>query len=242
MKNWYALLCTALLFLACQQNDDDVEPTIEACKELEYNGYTYDLIQIGDQCWFAENLQTTAFDNGDSVAEIIGNDDWHDAQIPARCKYDNDPMMGDIFGMLYNFAAANDPRNLCPSGWHVPDSADMASLIEFAGPTGADLMESGTVEEGLSTWNEPNDFATNSTGFSLKGGGVRAHYLEQGPEYDGAFLSAGISTMLWMGEEVITNSGAYRYPLLLFNRFNDTLSVAKTNYFNQGAYVRCLQD
>jgi hypothetical protein len=103
-------------------------------------------------------------------------------------------------------------------------------------------MESGTVEEGLSTWNEPNDFATNSTGFSLKGGGIRVHYSEQGPEWNGVFHGAGFSTMLWMGEEVITNSGAYRYPLVLFNRFNDTLNIGSYSVPNTGAYVRCLED
>lgn len=242
MKKWYALLCTAFLLLACQQNDDDVEPTVEACKELEYQGYTYDLIQIGDQCWFAENLRSTAFNNGDYVTEIIDNQEWHDAQVPARCKQDNDPMLMESYGMMYNFAAASDPRNLCPSGWHVPDSADMGTLIEYAGPTGADLMEAGTVEEGLSSWNEPNDFATNSSGFSLKGGGIRVHFSEPGPESNGLFCCAGISTMLWMGEEINTSSATYRYPAIVFKRFNDTLSIGSYGVPNTGCYIRCIKD
>ena len=35
---------------------------------LTYNGYTYDLVEIGGQCWFKENLQTTTYRNGSPIS------------------------------------------------------------------------------------------------------------------------------------------------------------------------------
>ena len=34
---------------------------------LEYQGYDYETVQIGEQCWFAENLRSQVFSNGDSL-------------------------------------------------------------------------------------------------------------------------------------------------------------------------------
>ena len=34
---------------------------------VTFDGYTYDLVAIGDQCWFAENLRTEHYANGDAI-------------------------------------------------------------------------------------------------------------------------------------------------------------------------------
>ena len=31
---------------------------------------------IGDQCWFAENLRTTVYENGDSIPNVEPQDEW----------------------------------------------------------------------------------------------------------------------------------------------------------------------
>ena len=44
--------------------------SISSCNgqtSLTYNGHDYDLVEIGGQCWFKENLQTTTFRNGSSI-------------------------------------------------------------------------------------------------------------------------------------------------------------------------------
>ena len=34
---------------------------------VTYDGYTYALVAIGDQCWFAENLRNEHYANGDAI-------------------------------------------------------------------------------------------------------------------------------------------------------------------------------
>ena len=37
-----------------------------ACGDpFEYQGYDYETVQIGEQCWFAENLRSESYQNGD---------------------------------------------------------------------------------------------------------------------------------------------------------------------------------
>jgi len=39
-----------------------------SCGEsITYAGVDYSTVQIGDQCWFAENLRTTTYLNGDAI-------------------------------------------------------------------------------------------------------------------------------------------------------------------------------
>jgi hypothetical protein len=44
---------------------------------LNYNGRTYDLVEIGGQCWFAENLATEQYKNGEPI--ISG--DWRQVDL-----------------------------------------------------------------------------------------------------------------------------------------------------------------
>ena len=37
------------------------------CTDVEMDGHTYAVVEIGDQCWFAENLRTTVYGNGDVI-------------------------------------------------------------------------------------------------------------------------------------------------------------------------------
>ena len=58
---------------------------------LTYNGYTYDLVEIGGQCWFKENLQTTTYKDGTPI-DYPGTDTsiWNNDTTGAYAWYDND--------------------------------------------------------------------------------------------------------------------------------------------------------
>jgi len=45
----------------------DAAGVFECGSEVVFNGYAYQTVQIGDQCWFAEDVRTDAYANGDAI-------------------------------------------------------------------------------------------------------------------------------------------------------------------------------
>ncbi len=43
---------------------------------LTFDGYTYDLVGIGGQCWFAENLRSVHYANGDAIPGGLSDSEW----------------------------------------------------------------------------------------------------------------------------------------------------------------------
>jgi uncharacterized protein (TIGR02145 family) len=108
------------------------------------DGQVYRIVKIGDQVWFAENLNYDA------------EGSW--------C-YDSDPENCEIYGRLYSWEAG---LTACPEGWHLPSEDEWNNLIEFLG--GYEIA--GGKMKAISGWDEPNIGATNESGFSaLPGGG-----------------------------------------------------------------------
>jgi uncharacterized protein (TIGR02145 family) len=93
-------------------------------------------IKIGDQVWMAENLNVFYFQNGDPIPIVKSNEEWCKAGLekkPACCYYNNSGVMGEKFGLLYNWYAVNDPRGLAPNGWHIPSDEEWTVLSSFLG-------------------------------------------------------------------------------------------------------------
>lgn len=64
-----------LLSFYGQPLEEDAGP----CDNLEsvtFDGYEYDLVEIGDQCWFAENLRTEHYANGDAIPANLTDSEW----------------------------------------------------------------------------------------------------------------------------------------------------------------------
>mgnify|MGYP006163345207 CR=1 FL=1 len=79
-------------------------------------------VTIGDQVWLARNLDATHFANGDPIPRITGEAAWAAAGAsgaPAQSAYDNDETRVARDGLLYNYAAIQDPRGLCPQGFRL---------------------------------------------------------------------------------------------------------------------------
>ena len=101
---------------------------------LEYQGYNYETVQIGEQCWFADNLRSELYANGDAILNDVIGDDWEDLSTGASAIYGesdgceeadyfsacNPDESLDAFGRLYNWFAVDDVRGVCPVGWRVP--------------------------------------------------------------------------------------------------------------------------
>ena len=61
-------------------------PTL-LCESPTMDGYTYDVVQIADQCWFAENLRTTVYDNGDVISAGLTDGEWTSTTTGATAVY-----------------------------------------------------------------------------------------------------------------------------------------------------------
>lgn len=140
----------------------------------DIDGYTYPVVEIGGECWLAENLRTVRYRNGDSIPCVSDASSWSGLSSGARSYYDNDSALASEFGALYNWYAVDDARGICPMGWHVPDDDELRGLRSNTGFVGsaAYLRQQGTHEAGTGSWAAPNVGATNGTGFTALPGGL----------------------------------------------------------------------
>ena len=43
---------------------------------VSYQGYDYATVMIGEQCWFAENLRSENYENGDAIPAGLSDSEW----------------------------------------------------------------------------------------------------------------------------------------------------------------------
>ena len=67
-----------LLDLLSAYGDCGAEESAWQCGDpLEYQGYDYATVQIGEQCWFAENLRAENYRNGDEILTAATLEEWN---------------------------------------------------------------------------------------------------------------------------------------------------------------------
>ena len=130
---------------------------------------SYNTVQIGDQCWMAENMNV-----GTMIAPLSESDNG----IIEKLCYDDNPANCDEYGGLYfwdeimNYTTEEVNQGICPNGWRIPTKADWDYLVNVQG--GLSLAGGNLKETGFDHWDAPNTGATNSSGFTALGGGLNA--------------------------------------------------------------------
>jgi uncharacterized protein (TIGR02145 family) len=210
---------------------------------VTFNGYTYSSVVLGNgQEWMAENLRTATYRNGDPIPNVTGSSQWQSLTSGAWAHYNNDSQYENPYGKLYNWYAVADPRNVCPTGWHVPTDAEWSVLINYLDPSaagganwntaGGKMKSVGTFPAGTGLWNTPNTSATNESGFS----GLPAGYRDYGG-FNGAFSNVGNLGYWWSSTEDGTTNAWNRH--LSYN--NDDAYRYNVNK-RCGFSMRCLRD
>ncbi|MDA9864034.1 fibrobacter succinogenes major paralogous domain-containing protein [Flavobacteriales bacterium] len=239
----YELQADTLLHLVCENPGctdplaDNYDPYAEeggpcvfgTCQSLLFDSYAYTLVQIGDQCWFAENLRTTVYADGSAIPEVTDESNWLGLSTGARCDYNNDGGNQGTYGRLYNWYAVDDARGLCPSGWHVPTDGEWTDLENYITTQGFSGTE-GTALKSTSGW-ESGGNGTDDFGFSALPGGVRS-------SSDGNFYNAGYYGNWWSSSP---SGGDAWYRFLSYSN----PGINRSNYFGNprsGFSVRCLRD
>jgi len=193
----------------------------------DIDGNEYATVLIGNQVWMAENLKAARFSDGSEIPNVTDNVAW-DLLTPAWCNYNNNLAYDSLYGKLYNWFTTVDPRNVCPTGWHVPSDEEWTILYDFLGG----LWVSGGKMKSVSGWNPPNPpntGTTNESGFSGLPGGHRNEFAE--------FDMIGDDGSWWSSTEANLNlawSNRLNYNYNAGSRIN----AAKT----YGRSIRCLKD
>ena len=173
-----------LLDLLSAFGNCDAEESPWACGDpLEYQGYDYATVLIGEQCWFAENLRAEAYANGDEIPAQLSEEEWGQTDEGATAIFGegdsyvngsgaDEELNLPVHGRLYNGYAVQDSRGLCPSGWSVSATQDWTDLRSYLEVGGLDSL--GVELRTASTWNSSGDMVgRDSQGLSWKGSGNR---------------------------------------------------------------------
>lgn len=139
--------------------ESNVDPTgAGACggmETIEHQGYTYRLVEIGDQCWFQENvryLPAVALPSDASAssprAYVHGYNGTNVSEAMQTANYAQ-------YGVLYNHSALTT-WDVCPAGFHPPSDLDWQEVEFELGMTVPDLTDTGWLR-GDGQMNEMKD-------------------------------------------------------------------------------------
>lgn len=212
--------------------NDWISLTGGAIKDINNNAYK--VVTIGTQTWMAENLRVAHYNDGTPIPLVTDNTAWEDAYFnsnPAYTWYDNGNYDTPEYGALYSWYAidilSNGNKNVCPTGWHVPNEADWTNLTNHLG--GTSVAGGKMKETGLGHWDSPNIGATNESGFLALPGGTRSLL--------GAFTSIGSYGIWWSSSQVDVGLAWYRELSTSDDNANE--EIAPKGF---GFSVRCLRD
>ena len=202
-----------------------------------YDGYSYQTVQIGTQCWFKENLRNDNYRDETVIPGNLTMGQWSSTSAGVQAVFGegvSNVMLGNgdevanlaKYGRLYNWYAVSNPAGLCPTGWHVPDEDEWSEMETFLG---------GTPGLHLKLASSPSDTpagnGSNTSGFSGLFGGMRGWQ-------NGWFYFEGMAAFWWSADGDLTN-GAYYHAIEPTVYNNGLVGPA---YLRYGYSVRCIQD
>ena len=240
-----------ILIILGQYGECNDTTVVFACGDsVLFDNYWYETVPIGDQCWFAENLRSEMYGNGDAIPAGLSDGEWSSTTSGAVTVYgegancvDNSPDMDacdpiqslNEYGRLYNWYAVDDERGLCPSGWHVPTDEEWMSLEINLGM--GDVEANNTGWRGTDQGSQlKTDFGwynggngVNTSGMSGLPGGIRGS--------NGSFFVAGSYGYWWSSSP----QGTFAW---FRNLYTSNATVYRNSNFNRrgGFSVRCVRD
>ena len=196
---------------------------------VTYQGHEYAIVEIGNQCWFAENLQTEVYNNGEPLQSDLNSGSWSTTNEGSYSIYNGEETNSIDLGFLYNWHAVTDGRGLCPLGWSVPTEVAWISLEEYI-ESNHQADEIGLHIKSTESWTSGNGI--NTYGFGAKAAGYRSNE-------SGEYNYIGNYTYFWSSTPSSSNSAFVRR----LDYFSDNLTKYSGNdNLNQGFSVRCVKD
>lgn len=230
----------------------DAIPCSSTPTVTDYDGNVYNTVQIGSQCWMKENMRTTKYADGTSIALNPGYDMTN--TIAYRYCPNDDTSTVITYGYLYNwkavmrdFSSSNSipsgVQGICPMGWHVPSNAEWTQLTDYVKSHSEYLCDgdSNNYAKALASsvgWTSNNILcrvgnrpcANNATGFSILPAGSYMDVITGSCNY-------GVGADFWSATQR-NNNIAYIYDL----SYNSSSMFEDYNQKVRGFSVRCLRD
>ena len=183
------------------------------------DGQTYNIVTIGSQTWFAENLK---YQTGNS---------W--------C-YDNNSANCNTNGRLYDWVTAMDA---CPSGWHLPSDEEWKELEGYV-DTQYGYPNSEWDKDGRRGFDAGINLKSNS-GWYNDGNGIDLYDFTVLPggrkSYNGGFIDKGKWGVFWTSSTYANGSRAWN-RIFEYNSDKIYRSTTYYNYLESGSSVRCIKD
>ena len=224
---------------------DTPEDALWTCGDLvEYWGYAYETVAIGTQCWFAENLKSSKFRDGEELILAQSDSSWEaNAWTYAYCTVEG---TSNNLEFLYKGGVVENPIEICPSGWHIPFDQDWMDLetelgmpdsaLTLTGTRGSNELVGGRMKSNSTYWDSPNVLASDPSGFNAEPCGYRNHL--------GYMYDQNATTHFWNADPQGGNDsharvlfhdlgGVYRYS---WNGIGGTLGQ------RFGRSIRCVKD
>lgn len=210
---------------------------------LHYNGYNYKTVLIGTQCWLAEDLRTTSYNNNNGISKNLNNSNWSSTTNGAYAVYpytlvsgiNSEAEMISAYGILYNWYAVNS-GNLCPLGWHVSSEnefiklRDFVSIISPAGSAGNKIKSTRVDPMAHPRWKSNTSFInTDIVGFTSLPGGQR--------NASGNFTDLETINYIWLADSYNANNAK------VMRMSHSSGGLLPINYSkNFGLSVRCIKN
>ncbi|MCB2219845.1 MAG: hypothetical protein KQI35_05560 [Bacteroidetes bacterium] len=185
------------------------------------DGQIYSTVQIGDQCWMAENLNIGTMINGTSTPSNNG-------VIEKYC-FNNSIANCESNGAFYlwnelmEYSTVEGSQGVCPEGWHIPSHSEWCTMEQHLDPT---------------VICDNTGFRGTNVGTQLKVGGASGFeaLLSGQRQFNGSFDHLDFRGYFWSS----TSSGSL--ATMRFVQSND----ARSYYWNTdkiyGFNVRCVLD
>jgi len=198
----------------------------------------YTTVQIGDQCWMAENLNIGTM--------INGTEEMTDNGVIEKYCYDNDPSNCETYGGLYQwnemmeYTTTQAVQGICPEGWYIPSDDDwkiLAGTVDSQYPVGDPIWNSigwhgfdvGVNLKSTSGWFDGGN-GSGLYGFEAFPGGERS--------VAGSYSNFTYSSGFWSSNEHENDIQAWMRTMLCWESMIDREPYPK----NSGISVRCLKE
>ena len=114
---------------------------------VSYNGHVYPVTVIGEQVWFARNLQTEFYANQEPILRFnprfleeppsneYGLTEGPYYVYPFKAEeaegLNSEQELINAYGLHYSYLVAMDERGVCPTGWRVPNKQDWDAMTDY---------------------------------------------------------------------------------------------------------------